>query len=175
MTATAPVFTPSRRRIKPPIRRTARNMAAFLALGLVAALLAVAAVVVVYIANSAYQAGHQATPTSAVKGMLYATLHDGDKTSAAKYLCDAAITRQVNTLIDQNDRFTHSGKDTTLSYEWGAPHVVSQHSGQATVTADIDLLVTEHGRQYGYPEQHWTLGLRDHGGWKICSLSITSD
>jgi len=163
-------------KVKPPIRFRLRNVLLFLAAGLALVVAAVTAVVVFYIGRSAYQAGHQTSPTEAADGLLYAILHERSESAASKYLCDdGSIKHQVHSMIGQAKRFESSGK--SAQYSWGAPHVRSRSTGRATVTVNVGLKVLDGSHTYPYPDQGWILGERNGGGplggWHVCSLRIT--
>jgi hypothetical protein len=161
------------RKLKRPIRRTPGNVLLFLGAGVAAVVLVVAAAAALYITRSAYQASHQASPTAAARGMLYATLHERDQAAVAKYLCNNTIRRRVDKLIDRNVRYLSAHPGSSLTYTWSSVRQLSRHGGTATVTTDVDGDLIQNGQHYPASTQHWTMGLRDQGGWKVCSLSIT--
>lgn len=156
-------------RLLRPIRRTPLNVMAFLGLGVVAVVLVLALVVGQYILRSAYQAGHQPTPTAAADAMLYAMLHDRDPASVGKYLCDAPIEHKVDRLIQRINDFTRSGKNT-IDYNWDT-HQTYRSGDRATVAAKIEATVTQNGVLSSNPPEYWKLAMRDRGGWKVCGLA----
>ena len=156
-------------RLLRPIRRTPLTVMAFLGLGTVVVVLVLALVVGQYVLRSAYQAGHQPTPTAAADAMLYAMLHDRDTSSVGKYLCDAAIERRVDNLIQRITVFTKSGKNT-IDYNWDT-HQTYRSGNRATDAATIEATVTQNDVLSRNPPEHWKLAMRNQGGWKVCSLT----
>ena len=173
MTTAGTVRSLPPRKLKRPIRRNAGNVLLFLGAGIAAAVLVVVTAAVLYISRTAYQAGHQASPVVAARGMLYATLHEQDKTSAGKYLCNSTVQRRVDRLIDRNLKYLDAHPGASLTYTWSSVRQLSRHGGTATVTTDVDGDLIQNGQHYSASSQHWTMGLRDRSGWKVCSLSIT--
>lgn len=166
------VSAPGRRpvRLKRPIRRTPLQALAFLGLGVVAVVLVLALALGQYIVRSAYQAGHQPTPTDAAEGMLDATLHDRDPSSVGKYMCNAAVERKIDDQIQRIKDFTKSGRNS-IDYSWDTRQA-ARSGDRATVIATIDATVTQNGVLSADPPQRWTLAMRDRSGWKVCGLTI---
>ena len=170
MTATTTTTPP--RRLRRPIRCTAIHAVGFLALGTAAVVLVLAVAVGVYISQSAFQAGHQPTPNSAVQGFLDAALNDRRMASVEKYLCgNESIHRKVGTIITDINRYTRQHPNTTVTYDWGGVVTTARSRGHATVAADIRTRFTVGGAPVQGPAQRWQLQLANHGGWKICSLT----
>jgi hypothetical protein len=154
------------------VRCTALHAVGFLALGTAAVVLVLAVVVGVYIGQSAFQAGHQPTPNSAVQGFLDGALNDRRMSTVEKYLCsNQSIHRTVGALITSINTYTRQHPNTTLTYDWGAVTTVSRSDGRAVMAAHIRGRATIGGVPVQEPAQRWTFRLVDHGGWKICGLT----
>lgn len=166
--------TPTRppRRLKRPLRCDALNAILFLGAGVLAVAAILAAVTIAYIAQTAYQAGHQATPTAAVQDFLDAALNDRHMATVEKYLCNnQTVHRSVGTLITGINTYTRHHPNTTLTYDWDNVHQTTRTSQTATVTADIRTRATVSGTPLQEPAQLWSFQLADHAGWKICRLT----
>jgi|GEM_PF-6957966 len=168
-----PTTHPAKRtNIKSPIRFTIRNILLILAASLALGLAAAVVVVVFAINQSAYQAGHQPTPTAAARGLLYAMLNDRSTASSDKYLCDGPVHRQVHRLIGQVNDFATG--DNSISYSYGINTPTMHGEDAATVTADVTARTTTSGSTIVQPTQTWTMSMRNDSGWKVCRLSIPS-
>lgn len=172
MTQPQTATAPPPRRLKRPIRCTATHAVGFLALGTAAVVLLLAVAVGVYIGQSAFQAGHQPTPNSAVQAFLDGALNDRRMATVEKYLCsNQSIHRKVGTLITDINQYTRQHPNTTLTYDWDHVTTVTRSRGHATVAADVRGRATIGGVPTQEPAQRWTFQLANHVGWKICGLT----
>ena len=169
-----PPQTPSTpRRVKGPIRRSPLSLLLFLAAGIACVVAVAVAAAVLYIGQSAYQAGHQKSPTEAVDAMLDAALNNHDASATDKYLCSGGVKvkRTVHQLVRQINDFNQSNPGTFLTYEWSLSKT-SQRDDHAIVMAHVRAKTTSSGSSLSNPEQTWTFKMRDQGGWKVCGLTI---
>jgi hypothetical protein len=165
-TATAP------RRLRRPIRCTATHAVGFLALGTAAVVLLLAVAVGIYISQSAFQAGHQPTPNSAVQAFLDGALNDRRMSTVEKYLCsNESIHRKVGTIITGINQYTRQHPNTTITYDWDHVVTTARSRGHASVAADIRTRSTVGGVPIQAPAQQWTFRLANRSGWKICGLA----
>ena len=172
--ATATARRPARpgpKKLKGPIRRTPLRAAAFLALGILATVVMLAAAIGLYISRSAYEAGHQSSPTEAANAFLDAALNNRDVASADKYLCsNQAIHTKINGIIGGINDFSTDG--SSISYRWDTPTLRSRHDDHATVTTTLYADTTDSGDGgTDNPPQTLTMGMQDQGGWKLCSFT----
>lgn len=176
MTTTGPPVPPAPtrppRRLKPPIRRNARNVTFFLAAGIAIVVVAISGAVLLTINRSAYQAGHQPTPRAAAEAYLYAVLQDREADSAAKYTCTDAAQRKTNTVIKSITDWTSRARGNDIAYTWTVQKTTKHGTDQATVTANVRTTVTADGSISVQPNQTWTLQMRDRGGWKVAELQL---
>ncbi|BCJ32648.1 hypothetical protein Athai_01510 [Actinocatenispora thailandica] len=169
-TTSAPPSTP--RRLKPPLRRTPVSLLLFLLAGFGCLIAVLAATIVIYIGRSAYQAGHQVSPTQAVDGLLDAALNEHDASATDKYLCgDASVRSKVHGVVRRIKTFEKKNPGTFLTYEWSV-RKVWQRRGRALVAAQVRAKTTASGSSTNNPEQRWSFAMRDQGGWKVCALTI---
>jgi hypothetical protein len=170
VTGAPPAAAPPRpRRIKPPIRRNARNVLAFALLSLVPPAVVVGVLLVVYIVVPSIAVDHQASPTAAASGLLDAMLHRRDTSAVNKYLCDnQQLHQQVNTMIRKINAF-NSRPGSAISYTWTV-RLAAKNGDHATVAADLESELTVSGTPTAPTSTTWTLTMRNHLGWKVCAL-----
>jgi hypothetical protein len=158
--------------VKPPIRRSARNVVLFLAAGVAAVVAVIVLAAGLYVARSAYQAGHQSSPTAAVNGLLDAALSDRDPASADKYLCPGGtIRRDVRTLIGRITGYERDTPGARIRYTWDTPRAVTRHGDSATVVAVVQPTSTDGTSVQAGERQSWRFDVRDRGGWHVCRMT----
>lgn len=170
---TATLHHPRRsKKLKGPIRRTPLNALGFLGAGALATVAVLAIAAFLYISQSAYQAGHQSTPTSAVNGFLDAALNDRYMSTMDKYLCGDTARRQAQTLLNQIDDVQADG--SSVDFYWQNTHVTQRpNDNRATVTASVTATVTTDGKFVNNSPHTWRFHLQDRAGWKICSFTTS--
>lgn len=173
-------MTPSRtaaptptRPVKPPLRRTPLTLLLFLLAGFACLVAVLAATIIIYIGQDAYKAGHQTSPTGAVRAYLDATLNDHNADLAGSYTCGGkVIRRQTSELIHRITAALHDHPDAEIKYRWSRVRRTGGGGPRTTVKADVYASTIIKDSVSTSPEQTWTFAMRNEGGWKVCGLTI---
>lgn len=173
----SPTAAPAATRpVKPPLRRTPLTLLLFLLAGFASLVAVLAAAIVIYIGQDAYKAGHQTSPTSAVRAYLDATLNDHNADLAGSYTCaNQRIHQQTTELIRRIEAALHDHPDAEIKYRWSRVRRTDDSEARTTVKADVYASTIIKDAVSTSPEQTWRFSMRNESGWKVCGLTIPAN
>lgn len=155
---------------KPPARvRKKRNWRAiFLIAAAVVAVSCTGTAISGYLYYAKATGPDLAKPDVAVDGYLFAFLHDRNDVKAHEYVCSdssglAPMKALREDIVTREKRYSIS-----IHADWGAL-AVTTNKDSATVEVTIDIYTPEPNGLSTVNRIRWQFGLRDVGGWHVCS------
>ena len=108
-------------------------------------------------------------PDQVTSSFLRAYLVDRSDKEAALYTCNSApnlssIAALRTEMIERERKF-----GTTVTATWESLTISASGKGSATVAVDLVIAGSSQGRQISSRSEHWSFGVVDDSGWRVCS------